>query len=81
MKNILNQLGSTPFNDAIDPITGASNKAIGAIEPIQRQVADPTVSLGEGGLPIENPTDLNFNNGAREMGVMMYGGNKARGIK
>jgi len=58
-----------------------TNKAIGAIEPIQRQVADPTVSLGDGGLPIENPTDLNFNNGAREMGVMMYGGNKARGIK
>ena len=52
------------------------NKAIGSPMGIQRMPADPT-----GQVTTTTPTDLNFNANTRDMGLMMYGGNKSRGIK
>ena len=52
------------------------NKAIGSPMGVQRTPADPT-----GQVTTTTPTDLNFNAKTRDMGLMMYGGNKSRGIK
>ena len=52
------------------------NKAIGSPMGVQRTPADPT-----GQVQNTVPTDLNFNPKTRDMGLMMYGGNKCRGVK
>tara|TARA_R100000951_G_scaffold60541_1_gene50826 strand:+ start:879 stop:1121 length:243 start_codon:yes stop_codon:yes gene_type:complete len=80
MDNTTNLTGTQAINAAPlaqQPVAQpVYNKAIGSPMGVQRTPADPTGK-------IENTvaTDLNFNANTREMGLMMYGGNKSRGIK
>jgi hypothetical protein len=80
MDNTMNQVGVSAINAA--PIAQQPvaqplyNKAIGSPMGVQRTPADPTGQVSNA-----VATDLNFNPNTKDMALMMYGGNKSRGIK
>ena len=80
MDNTMNQVGVSAINAA--PIAQQPvaqpvyNKAIGSPMGVQRTPADPTGQVSNA-----VATDLNFSSNTKDMALMMYGGNKSRGVK
>tara|TARA_R110000851_G_scaffold130416_2_gene264057 strand:+ start:1870 stop:2100 length:231 start_codon:yes stop_codon:yes gene_type:complete len=76
MDNTMNQVGVSAINAAPIAQQPVYNKAIGSPMGVQRTPADPTGQVSNA-----VATDLNFNPNTKDMALMMYGGNKSRGIK